>query len=210
MKVINLDSWKRIKHYNFYKDFDFPLFSISLDIDITAIIEYVKAKNIKFFPTFIYVMMKAMNRIDEFKYRIRGDQVVLHDQVTPSYTVLNENELYVFCTTEYEDDFERFTTRVLEDIEESKHSDRLEDIPGRDDLVFISSLPWIRFKNTTHPIDTKHPDSFPRITFGQYFKENDRYLMPFCVFVHHGLCDGLHVSRLVEYMTEEAGILIKR
>ena len=189
---------KRIKHYNFYKDFDYPLFSISANIEITKLIEFIKLNKIAFFPTFLYLMMKSMNSVDEFKYRIRDNEVVLHDTVTPSYTVLNNEELYVFCTTEYNNDYDTFIKNVKNDIDDAKKTTRLEDLPGRDDLVFISSIPWISFSHTTHPIDTKHPDSFPRVTFGKYFEELGKIKIPFTVFVHHGLCDGLHVSRFFE------------
>ncbi len=210
MKKIDIDSWKRKKHYNFYKDYDFPLFSISANLEVTDLIGHIKNQGIAFFPTFLYLMMKAMNSIEEFRYRIRGDEVVLHDSVTPSYTVLNEDELYVFSTTDYVSDYQTFIDNVKRDIEESKHGDRLEDIPGRDDLVFVSSLPWISFTHTTHPIDTKHPDSFPRVTFGKYYEENGKILLPFCIYVHHGLCDGLHVARFFEEIQKNIGEFINR
>jgi len=210
MKKIDIDSWKRKKHYQFYKDYDFPLFSISLNQDITDLVRFIREKHIPFFPTYLFLMMKTMNEIDEFKYRIRGNEVVLHDTITPSYTVLNNDELYVFSTTDFIDDYHIFTSNVQKDIEESKKGDRLEDIPGRDDLVFVSSLPWISFTHTTHPIDTNHPDSFPRVTFGKYFEENGKIKLPFCIYVHHGLCDGLHVSRFLEGIQRNIGEFINQ
>jgi len=210
MKEIDLSKWKRKKYYEFYKNYTMPLFSISVQLEITEFIHYLKANSIRFFPTFIYLMMNAMNEIDEFKYRIRGDKVVLHDQVTPSYTVLNEEELYVFSTTEYTPDYETFINQVKADILEAKQGDRLEDIPGRDDLVFISSLPWISFTHTTHPIDTLHPDSFPRVTFGKYYEESGTIKIPICVYVHHGLCDGLHVSRFYQLIQDKMAKFIKQ
>lgn len=198
MEKIAIENWKRRKHFEFYKDYDFPHFSVTANIDVTDLVNHVKKHHISFFPSFLYVLMKSMNSIDNFKYRIRGEEVVLHDTITPSYTVLNEDELYVFCTTEYDPDYKRYIDKIAKDIEISKKGDRLEDIPGKDDLVFVSSLPWTSFTSTTHPIDTSHPDSFPRVTFGRYFKQNESYLIPLNIFVHHGLCDGLHVSRLFE------------
>ena len=198
MKKIDIENWKRKKHYDFYKDYTYPHFSVTANINVTKLVEYSKKHKISFFPSFLYVVMKAMNSIDNFKYRIRGEEVVLHDFISPSYTVLNEDELYVFCTTIYDDDYETYIKKVIKDIEKSKKGNRLEDIPGKDDLVFVSSLPWTSFTSTTHPIDVNHPDSFPRILWGRYFKENEKYLIPLNIFVHHGLCDGLHVARFFE------------
>jgi len=210
MKKIDIENWKRRKHFEFYKGYDFPLFSVSVNLEITELVPYVKERHLSFFATILYLMMKSMNGIEEFKYRIRGNEVVLHDQVTPSYTVLNEDEMYVFSTTDYDDDYEEFVKNVAKDIEISKKGDRLEDIPGRDDLVFVSSLPWVSFTNTTHPIDSKHPDSFPRLTFGKYFEDNGKYKLPICIYVHHGLCDGLHVSRFFDGIQKNIREFTKR
>ncbi len=43
-------------------------------------------------------------------------------------------------------------------------------------------------------------DSNPKVTWGKYFKQDDRVLMPFSVQVHHGLMDGLHVGRYFEML----------
>ncbi len=198
MKKIAIDNWERKKYYNFYKDYTYPFFSVTTSLKITKLIEYAKQNKQSFFPAFIYVVMYALNAIDNFKYRIRGDEVVLHDFVSPSYTVLNDKEQYVFCTSIYNPDFKEYVETIKADIARSKKSDRLEDIPGKDDLVFVSSLPWTDFTSVTHPIDTNNPDSFPRIIFGKYHQRDGEYVIPFNIYVHHGLCDGLHTARLFE------------
>ncbi len=208
MKHIDIASWSRKKYYEFYKDYTFPFFSLTVQLDITSLFAYVKEQSISFFPTFLYLFMSSLNEIDEFKYRIRGNEVVLHNEITPSYTVLNEDNLYVFCTTEYDSNYSKFYQQVLEDIKRAKTDDRLEDIPGRDDLVFVSSIPWMSYTQMTHPIDTAHPDSFPRITFGKYYDESGAIKIPFTVFVHHGLCDGLHVSNLLELIQDKIALFI--
>jgi len=78
MKIVDIKKWNRKKYYEYYKNYDNPCFSVDLNIDIDLLIRIVKTKNLKFFPTFIYCLMKAMNDIDEFKYRVRGDTVILH------------------------------------------------------------------------------------------------------------------------------------
>jgi chloramphenicol O-acetyltransferase type A len=209
MKNIDIYNWKRKKYFKFYKGYSHPHFSVNVNIDITMLINYIKNNNHKFFPTFIYVLMKALNKIDEFKYRIRNDQVVLHNLVHPSFTVLNEQEQYVFCHTEFIDDFYKYTERVKDSIKIAMKGSNLEDEENRDDLVFVSSLPWISYSAITHPIDTEHPDSFPRIVFGKYYQDNQSYKLPFSVSAHHGLCDGLHVAKLIAGINEEISVLIK-
>lgn len=210
MKKVDIANWKRKKYYNFYKDYTWPFFSLTVQFEITDLIPYIKKQQISFFPTFLYLVMASMNEIDEFKYRIRGEEVVLHDMITPSFTVLNEDEQYVFCTTEFDWDYDLFYNKVKEDIKASLKSDRLEDIPGRDDLVFVSSLPWSNYTQMTHPIDTNNPDSFTRLTFGKYYEANNKILIPLTVYAHHGLCDGLHVTKLLKKIEEKIQLFVNR
>jgi len=198
MKDIDIYNWKRKAHYEYYQSFDNPCFSLSVNIDITLLIEKIKEKDLKFFPTFLYCLIKGMNQVEELKYRIRKNRVIVHDMIHPSYTVLNERECFVFCYTEFIIDFEIFYQNVLKDIEMALHGNNLEDEEGKDDLVFISSIPWISFTGLTHPFKKDDLHSIPRVNFGKYFEENKIIKLPISVQAHHGLVDGLHIARLLE------------
>jgi len=198
MKNIDIYNWKRKKHYDFYKSFENPCFSVNVNIDITLLIEKIKEKNLKFFPTCLFFIVKGMNSVDEFKYRIDHDRVIYYDLIHPSYTVLNGNENFVFCYTEFIDNFESFYNQVLVSIEGAKSGDNLEDEEGVFDLIFVSSIPWFSFNSVTHPFSSQENTSIPRVTFGKYFKQDEKILMPISFQVHHGLVDGLHIARLLE------------
>ena len=198
MKDIDIYNWKRKAHYEYYQSFDNPCFSLSVNIDITLLIEKIKEKNLKFFPTFLYCLIKGMNQVEELKYRIRKNQVLVHEMIHPSYTVLNEHECFVFCYSEFIVDFEIFYQNVLNDIETALHGNNLEDEEGKDDLVYISSIPWISFTGLTHPFKKDDLHSIPRVNFGKYFVENKIVKLPISVQAHHGLVDGLHIARLFE------------
>lgn len=197
MKNIDIYNWKRKKHYVFYQEFDNPCFSLSVNIDITLLIEKIKSNKLKFFPSFLYCLMKAINRVEELRFRTRKDKVVLHEQVNPSYTVLNELDNFVFCYSEYKDDFRAFYNQVINDIKQALKGDNLSDEEGKDDLVYISSVPWIEFTGLTHPFKRDDLPSIPRVTFGKYFEDNQRIKLPFSIQAHHGLVDGLHISHLI-------------
>ncbi len=198
MKDIDIYNWKRKAHYDYYQTFDNPCFSLTVNIDITLLIEKLKKTNLKFFPTFLYCLIKAMNQVEEFKCRIRKDGVIIHETIHPSYTVLNEHECFVFCYSEFTTDFKMFYQNVLKDIEVSLHGNNLVDEEGKDDLVYISSIPWISFTGLTHPFKKDDPHSIPRVNFGRYFEENKIIKLPISVQAHHGLVDGLHIARMLE------------
>ena len=44
-------------------------------------------------------------------------------------------------------------------------------------------------------------DSNPRITFGKYFTQGDRVLLPVDLTVNHALADGIHIAKFFEEFT---------
>jgi len=87
-------------------------------------------------------------------------------------------------------------------VDEVRQHPTLEDEPGSDNLLFMSSIPWISFSQITHPIHMHPVDSVPRITWGKYFIESGRMKMPLSIQVHHGLMDGVHVGRFFIHTQE--------
>ena len=66
--------------------------------------------------------------------------------------------------------------------------------PG-DDLLYMTSIPWVSFTSVMHPLDLHPVDSVPRFAWGKYFKESDLLKMPLSVQAHHALMDGIHAGR---------------
>ncbi len=71
----------------------------------------------------------------------------------------------------------------------------LNDHVRRDDLIYITCLPWISFTHISHTISLNKDDSVPRISWGKYFTENNKVLLPFSVQVNHALVDGVHIGQ---------------
>jgi len=78
----------------------------------------------------------------------------------------------------------------------------LADEPGQDDLLFMTSLPWVSFTSMQHPIHMHPVDSVPRIAWGKFLQREGRTCMPVAVQVHHALMDGLHVGRYYQRVQE--------
>ncbi|HBR03871.1 MAG TPA: chloramphenicol acetyltransferase [Ruminiclostridium sp.] len=194
MKYIDMENWERKEHYHFFKDFDYPHFNICANVDITELRKYVKERDISFFIAFLYVSVRAANSVKELKYRIRGDRVVEHEKVHPSFTLMTSKNVFRFCPTDYHEDFQTFFKETSEKMKENKDAVSLEDEPGRDDLLFISSIPWVSFTSITHPINLRAVDSIPRISWGKFFEEHEKLKLPLSLQAHHALVDGAHVG----------------
>jgi len=202
MKYIDTENWKRKDHYNYFKQLDYPHFNICGNLDITNFYKYIRENELPFFISFLYAAVKTANDIEEFKLRIREGMVIEHDTVSPSFTVMTDDEVFSFCTSDFKAEFKDFKTSTLKEIEKVKNNVNIDDEPGRDDLLYITSIPWVSFTNITHPINMSPVDSIPRISWGKYFTENNKIKIPLSVQVHHALVDGVHVGQYFNLLQE--------
>lgn len=202
MRWIDVETWERKRHYDLFRDYLNPYFTICADLDVTAFLSACGSRGTPFFATFLHFVMQSLNSLPEFRTRIRADGVVLHDVVHPSYTVMTEEGLFRFVTTPWDPDPAVFIPRVKADIEASKKTVDLSDAEGVDDLVYVSSLKWISFTMVSHPYDNRRPDSFPRITWGKYEEREGKMRIPVSVMAHHALCDGEHAALFYRRLQE--------
>ncbi len=195
MRHINLETWPRREHFKLFSAFDHPHLGLCANVDLTAFYPVVKQRGFSFTVAIVYVLARAANAIAEFRYRIRGGEVVEHEIVHPSGTILMDEDLFTFCTFEYVEDFSEFAVRAAERIAYVKEHPTLEDEPGRDDLLFMTSIPWVSFTSVMHPMHLDPADSVPRIAWGKFFEEGKFLKMPLGVQGHHALIDGIHMGR---------------
>lgn len=202
MKYIDMETWKRKDHYYHFKQMDYPHFNICGNVDITKFYKHIKDNDIHFFASVLYATTKTANDVKEFKYRIREDRVIEHETVSPSFTVMTDSEVFSFCVSNYTENFMEFKNNTLKEIEKVKNNICIEDEPGRDDLLFITSIPWVSFTSFVHPIQMNPVESIPRISWGKYFEEGGKIKLPLSVQVHHALVDGLHVGQYFNNLQE--------
>jgi len=195
MKTIDIQAWPRRQHFELYRRFDHPHFSLSANVDIGAFYPRVKQGSYSVSAAIIYLISRAANQIPEFRYRMRGEQVVEHAVVHPSTTVLTSDDLFSFCMIRYTEDFFEFAARAAEQMAAARQQVVLSDEPGYDDLLFMTAIPWVSFTSFTHPTHLDPGDSVPRFAWGKFFEESGSLKMPLAVQVHHALMDGVHVGR---------------
>jgi len=165
-----------------------------------------------FTPTMVYFIAKTANEIPEFRWRIRGGKILEHEAVHPSFTVNTEEaDVFSFCTVDYYAQFPVFLKNTLKVMEEMLNNPSMEDEVGRDDYLFLSAIPWVSFTSFSHAMHYTPADSVPRITWGKYFKEGEKTLMPLSVQAHHAVVDGRHTGKYFElfqkYMNNPASVL---
>lgn len=211
MHRIDKESWPRAGHFMKFKSFDHPHFSMCANVDLTNFYPAVKQGGYSLNISIVYVLSRAANAIPEFRHRIRGDQVIEHELVHPSTTILTKDDLFSFCTLEYQEDYNEFANLAQERIAHLLEHPTLEDEPEQDDLLFMTAIPWVSFTSFIHPMHLHPADSVPRLSWGKFFEEGNILKMPLDVQVHHALMDGVHVGRFYEavqaYLSEPELIL---
>ena len=202
MREIDLTTWRRRQHFELFKTFNHPHFSMCANLELTAFYEQVKKSGVSFTVAFVYVIARAANAVPEFRYRIRSGKVVEHDLVSPSFTVLVDDDLFSFCTIPYCEDFAEFAPRATAMIAQVKEQPTLDIEADTDDLLFMTALPWVSFTSFAHPMQQHPADSIPRFAWGKFFQEGHGLKIPLSVQGHHALMDGIHMARFYAKVEE--------
>lgn len=202
MHEIDLPTWPRRQHFELFNTFNHPHFNMCANLELTAFRQCVRDSGVSFTIAFVYVIARAANAVPEFRRRIRSGKVIEHDTVSPSFTLLVEDDLFSFCTLPYEERFADFADKAAARMAYAKEHPTLENEPGRDDLLYMTALPWVSFTSFTHPM-TQHPaDSIPRFAWGKFFQEGQSLKIPLSVQGHHALMDGIHMGKFYASVEE--------
>lgn len=191
---IDMDTYKRKQHFEYFSGLSYPYVGITADVDISGFPEKVKAKGFPFFLTLCYCVSRAANAVPEFRQRIERDRIKEYDRCQTSHTVALEDGTYCYCTLEDRLPLEDYIPYAIKEQETAKRKRSVEDNQDdRDELLFISTLPWISYRSLIQPVPIP-ADSNPRITWGRFFQQEGKTLLPLTVLCHHALVDGLHMA----------------
>ena len=194
-KMIDVEKWERKELFHFFRKFDEPYYGITTDLECTGAYDYAKSRGISFFLYYLYLVLKAVNRTEAFRYRIERDELYLYDVIDGSATIDRPDGTFGFSYIHYTDEMERFLEMAATELERVRKEQRLISNEFGQNIIHFSALPWIRFTSISHPRHFGIRDSIPKITVGKTYMNGKRMMMPLSVHVHHALADGLHVGQ---------------
>jgi chloramphenicol O-acetyltransferase type A len=201
MKTVTFTHPHRRKHFDFFRKMSNPHFGISANVDITEFAEVVRHSAFwRFTPSMVYLIARVAQELPVFRYRIRGETVIEHPSIRPSFAVPTDTGAFSFCTVDYQDDPQQFHQAAVERMEAMKHNPSFEDEAGKDDYLYLSTFPWASFTSVQHAVHNAPADSVPRIVWGKYFKQGDRIMMPLAVQAHHAVVDGSDLGAYYQRM----------
>jgi chloramphenicol O-acetyltransferase type A len=200
MRYLDPTTWNRAPLSELFGKLDWPFYSITLRVDVTSLYGWSKEAHLSFYYAFIHACMEAMNSVSPFLYKLRGNQVVLHDYLSPSFTVAASDDLFKIVTLDWRPGESVFAFCKRADEAVRNQAGLVPDSASedRDDLVYLSCLPWLDFTSLTNERSLKRDDSIPRLSWGKFSLSDGRRTMPFCVDVNHRLIDGKHIGQFYE------------
>lgn len=210
--AIDMKTWPRAEMFWYFSKMAPTGYSLTVDVDITEVLRVTKEYGIKFFPAYLWLVTRNLNRQIEFRCAVKDGVTGYYDTLTPLYASWHEDDkTFSLMWTEYSEDFRKFYREYLENREEygSKHG-----VLGRPGLppenaYTVSALPWVGFRDfSVHTYENK-PYYFPSVEAGMYRKEGDRFIMPLSLTCHHAATDGWHIAKFLEDLNEDISFFEK-
>jgi len=195
---IDLDRWDRKDAYDLFSRGYLPFFAVTTPLDVTELVRRTKAEELSFYRALVYVVVRAMNELEPFRLRIRPEGVAVCKTVSPSYTTAGENGTFGICNVDFVpgETMADFCRRALEKERQQARAMVVED-DVRDDLIFLSSVPWFVTTSVLQEQPTNPDDSFPRVLWDRIREENGRLWVNFTAQLNHRLLDGGHLRDLL-------------
>lgn len=202
--LIEKEKWDRLPYFEHYLN-QKCTFSITANIDITTLLEQLRNKGIKLYPSFIYMVTRIVNSHKEFRTCLKDDGTLGYwESMLPSYTIFhNDNKSFSSIWTEFSDEFRVFYKNYQDDMKqysEVKGFFIKENVP--ENSFPISSIPWVSFTGFNLNVNNNHNYLLPIITGGKYCNQEDKILLPISLQVHHAVCDGFHASIFIEELQQ--------
>jgi len=203
MKEFDIANWNRKSQFEFFKSYEDPFFNVTANLEVTNLYNFCKKHNLSFSLACIFVALKNINEIDEFKLRIQNNKVYSFEKVDIGSTILNDDNTFSFCYYHYSPSIFEFDKAGKQVIENHKKGIVFEPKEEMLNLVHCSTLPWISFTGIKHARKGDEAEKgIPKIIFGKLFEENQTKKIPFSVEVSHALMDGYHVALLFNKMQQ--------
>ena len=194
-REINIATWKRRMHFRVFRDALQPEYCVNMNLDVTDFLQVIKERGLSFTLSFIYIVAKCANEIEEFRYRFVDDKVLLYDEVGTSFTFMNkETDLFKVVNVPMQNTLSEFESLAKMTI--LNQEEYFKGAPPVDSFIF-SAMPWISFTSISHTISANKSKGQSLFDWGRFFEQNGRMMMPFSVQVHHSFVDGIHVGKLV-------------
>ena len=119
---IDLQTWPRSQMFYYFSKMAPTGYSMTVNVDVTEMRKTLRDAGLKFFPAYLWLVTKNLNRQTEFKVAEKDGVLGYYQTLTPLYASFHEDDhTFSLMWTEYADDFQRFYQAYLKN-QETFHS----------------------------------------------------------------------------------------
>ncbi|MDY5798429.1 MAG: chloramphenicol acetyltransferase [Eubacteriales bacterium] len=204
---IDLRTWCRGEVFYYFSKMAPTGYSLTVELDVTNLRKTLKAKGYKFFPAYLWLVTKLLNKQTEFKIAEADGKLGYYNYLTPLYASFHDDDkTFSLMWTEFDDSFPAFYEAYIAD--KAQYGDNHGVLAKKDQLpppnsYTVSCVPWVSFGHfAVHSYENK-PYYFPSVEAGKFYEKDGRVLMPLSITCHHAATDGYHVSRFLEELQAE-------
>lgn len=207
--IIDINTWERKENYEFFLGFQNPTISITSEVECAGAKARAKAAGESFFLHYLYAVLRAVNEIPEFRFRIDAEGRVVYfdhvDMLTP--IKVKENGRFFTIRLPWNTDFQTFYTTakaIINDIDPNGNPYDMEKVGGKDllDVILLSATPDLYFTSLTCTQEHCHGSNYPLMNAGKAILKEGKLVMPIAMTIHHGFIDGHHLSLFYKKVEE--------
>ena len=191
---------------NPFTNFHTSRYTMSARINAEKLWKFCKENDKSFFIMSLGCLIKACNKIPQFKRRIIDDKVIEFDHLDATTPIMDEsNEIYKEMRVEkpFEDidEWHDYVKDSISDILTGKKEGFTLEMEKRDEenIVNFSCIPWVDFDSITSAVVSSRQIQ-PLVTWGRV---NDDYEMTVSITVNHIFVNGRELAYFYQYAQEE-------
>ena len=107
-RYLDMEHYERIEHFRYFLSMPYPYAGVTVDIDVTDIVSFCKARGYSFYLTFLHAAAKAADRVPELRRRIHDGVIIEYDTCPTSHTELCADGTYCYCTLHHDKPFAEY------------------------------------------------------------------------------------------------------
>jgi len=206
---------RRRDRFDLFDRMDSPAVNLCFTLDLPDYRSWCKAQGLPPFHVLLCAVLRAVLKIENFRYRVFEGEVIAITRLMPSFTVVNHNDDLNFALFDWSDDLREFVRRAVRARDEACAMTGLNNAYAAlspracKDQVFITCIPWLDFTSIQHPTASLGAPDIPSLAWGR-FRDGPagRLHLPFSVQAHHGFVDGWHIHQLAQQIAAELASLM--
>lgn len=197
MRKIDPNTWPRRDIFDFFSKISNPFYSVTFNVDVTEAYAYAKRRGLSFYYALVYLVTRAINSVEAFRYALVDGELVLLDERSPSFTDLKKgSESFHIVTMPCKGDIAEFC------FDAKRRSAGQTTFLSTDkegvDLIYFSCLPWIELTALTNERDFDPDDAIPRVSWGKFHERDGRKILGMSLELNHRFTDGVHIGKFAE------------